>query len=47
MYITIYLYVDMAVSIDRVVLFVGAVVIKALLLGVCNRDPDFWKLPCR
>ena len=24
--------------------FVGVLIIKALLLGVCMRDPDFWKL---
>ena len=27
------------------VLFVGVLVIRALLFGVCIRAPDFWKLP--
>ena len=35
----------MAVSIDGGVLFVGALVIKALLLGAYRSARDFWKLP--
>ena len=43
--ICIYIYICMAVSMILVPFFVGVLLSRAFLFGVCIRTPECWKLP--